>query len=314
MDTQNDPSRKQHVLLFAQHEPALCLAPGLFQTLSAKSRSAEKLHVVYNFNLSTQLTYTGPEKLGVDDMRILQGLVGFATLTAKRYEQSTEVPPQDVQRLLVERLKIEGNSAEPSVQILNTTYPQLAIEVGYSSPSGGSTYTKVAASVARLSQVRVVQLTHGDGRFEEQSFQLIAYIEVVSSRKRELFVALNPRLSAATQAKAGKQYFRIDLSEARRLRSDATRLLHQRLHWLNPGSKDSLRWETLASYVWHDETDNPHTQKTRLRALKKHLSELRMAGWSVSFDDPGLVDIKRPSSAVLQRRKQTQSKAPNNVI
>lgn len=304
---------KKHFLLFAQHDPAHCLAPALFRSLSARSRDSQKLRVTYDFNQATQLVFEGDEQLGPDDLRTLQGLVALGTLSAKQSDYAPTATPTDIRRELQKRLisKSAGTSAE--VQFLRTSYPLLARELGYSSVNGGSTYAKLASSVARLSAVRLTLHTLEADSWVERSSQLIAQFESESAG-RELFIALNPRLTTAVRSTKGKQYFRVSLDEARRLKSDASRLLHQRLHFINAGSQKRIELDTLAGYVWATPSENINTQKSRVRTLQKALSELAAIGWSVTSPSAGLYEIARPASTLPKSRPRVAESEVECVI
>ena len=65
-------------LSHARLETAHCLAPGLFRSLSHGDREQEKLKVSYKHGERENIEFSGPEPLGVDDLRVLQGLVAMA--------------------------------------------------------------------------------------------------------------------------------------------------------------------------------------------------------------------------------------------
>lgn len=60
-------------LTHARHDPAHCLAPGLFRSLKRGDRKKLKLDVTYPYGEGEQIEFSGPEPLGADDLRILQG-------------------------------------------------------------------------------------------------------------------------------------------------------------------------------------------------------------------------------------------------
>ena len=54
------------------------LAPGLFRALKRGERKRSKLDVTYDYGDGKRIEFSGPEPLGADDLRILQGLVAMA--------------------------------------------------------------------------------------------------------------------------------------------------------------------------------------------------------------------------------------------
>ena len=68
----------KHELTHVRHDPAHCLAPGLFRALKRGERKRSKLDVTYDYGDGKRIEFSGPEPLGADDLRILQGLVAMA--------------------------------------------------------------------------------------------------------------------------------------------------------------------------------------------------------------------------------------------
>ena len=67
----------KHDLTHARHDPAHCLAPGLFRSLKRGERKRGKLDVTYTFGEGESMRFVGFEPLGADDMRLLQGIVAL---------------------------------------------------------------------------------------------------------------------------------------------------------------------------------------------------------------------------------------------
>ncbi|HBQ8768338.1 TPA: replication protein C, partial [Klebsiella pneumoniae] len=70
--------KNKHSLSHVRHDPAHCLAPGLFRALKRGERKRSKLDVTYDYGDGKRIEFSGPEPLGADDLRILQGLVAMA--------------------------------------------------------------------------------------------------------------------------------------------------------------------------------------------------------------------------------------------
>ena len=110
-----------------------------------------------------------------------------------------------------------------------------------------------------------------------------------------LEVELCPVLAAAVLGGRG-HYLRVDLTEVRQLKTDPARLLHHRLHWINPGQKGSIGMDKLVGYVW-PEPANAATQRKRHERVRNALIEMSALGWS--FVKSGEVyTIKRPAISV----------------
>lgn len=89
-------------------------------------------------------------------------------------------------------------------------------------------------------------------------------------------IAINHRLADAILGGQGQQFAMIDLKEARALKSDAARFIHQRLcGWINLGSIAKVSLDTLCSYVWVDEKNTTEvlgsTRSMRKRRVRNAL-------------------------------------------
>ncbi|MCI4078495.1 replication protein C, partial [Klebsiella pneumoniae] len=51
----------KHDLTHARHDPAHCLAPGLFRSLKRGERKRGKLDVVYDYGDGKRIEFSGPE-------------------------------------------------------------------------------------------------------------------------------------------------------------------------------------------------------------------------------------------------------------
>ena len=60
-----------------------CLAPGLFRAIAPGQRRRDKLAVIYRLDNGNQIEFSGPEPLGADDLRVLQGLVALAAYSGE---------------------------------------------------------------------------------------------------------------------------------------------------------------------------------------------------------------------------------------
>ncbi|WP_411907670.1 replication protein C, IncQ-type, partial [Salmonella enterica] len=70
--------KNKHRLSHVRHVPAHCLAPGLFRALRRGERKRSTLDVTDDYGDGQRIEFSGPEALGAEDLRSLQGLVAMA--------------------------------------------------------------------------------------------------------------------------------------------------------------------------------------------------------------------------------------------
>jgi hypothetical protein len=272
-------------LLLARHDPAHCLAPGLFQSFKRGDRKKLKLDITYDFNEDTSLRFRGYEPLGADDLRLLQGILALAGTTKATIPLSQ--PESKTAKQLVLFLEPKDHALHEHAVALRTTIQRLMVEIGYKT-DGGEARKDVIESLDRLSNVtmRVVQNTKAG------SIHLLSYF--LDEKTGDLIVAANHRL---TQAIMGNHaYTHIDMREVRALSSDAARILHQRLCAIvSPGRQKSFTLNTLISYVW------PHpvaggTLRRRRYILRAAISEIeKTGGWLFALTNSGTYQVSRRS-------------------
>lgn len=275
-------------LTHVRHDPAHCLAPGLFRSLKRGERKRLKLDVTYTHG-EDSIRFWGPEPLGVDDLRILQGLVAMAAISGDggrgivlRNETESEVGQQ--LRLL---LDLKWDAVEKDAMVAKGSFRQLARELGYAD-DGGSQFKTIRDSIERLWAVSVIVERNG----QRQGFRILSDY-VSDDREGKLFVSLNPRLAEAVMGE--RPHTRLDMTEVRALQTDSARLIHQRLSgWIDAGKSGRVELDTLCNYVWPDETKNPNTLKKRRQTARKALTELISVGWTVHEYAKGKWEIRRP--------------------
>lgn len=275
-------------LTHARHDPAHCLAPGLFRSLKRGDRKKLKLDVIYKYGDKEQIEFSGPEPLGADDLRVLQGLVAMAgpsgiILTP---EPTADAPRQ--LRLLLEMPHPEVAAAKDNALVVKGSYRQLALEMGYAE-DGGSQFKAIRDCLERLWKVSIIVQS---GRKRVGCRLLSSYAS--DEDTGHLFIALNPRLAEAILGK--RSHTRIEMSEVRALSSDPARLIHQRLcGWIDPGKSGRAELDTLCGYVWPDDASGS-TMRMRRKTVRAALDELRRAGWTLEEYAPGKLDISRPAA------------------
>lgn len=274
---------RKHDLTHARHDPAHCLAPGLFRSLERGERKHGKLDVVYDYGDGKRIEFSGPEPLGVDDLRILQGLVASAGPSGLvlSHEPQTEAGRQ--LRLFLEP---KWEAVQQDAMVVKGSYGALAYEVGYANINDTR---PVRDCIERLWKVSII-VQNGKKR---QGFRLLS--QYTSDEKNgKLFVALNPLI---TRAVMGGQHIRIDMAEVRSMHTDPARLLHQRLSgWIDAGKSGRVALDTLCGYVWPEEVTNVNAIKKRRQTARKALGELAAAGWKLCEYSKGKWEIGRPKA------------------
>jgi hypothetical protein len=280
-------------LTHARCDPAHCLAPGLFRSLKRGERKKLKLDVTYAYG-NDSMRFWGPEPLGPDDLRVMQGLVAMAATSGDsgrgillKHDSESETGQQ--LRLF---LDLEEEAIKKDVMVAKGSFRQLARELGYAT-DGGSQFRTIRESIERLWAVSVI--VESDGK--RQGFRILSEYASDGVGGR-LLVALNPRLAEAIVGK--RSHTRIDLAEVRALQTDPARLMHQRLcGWIDPGKFGRVELDTLCGYIWPAVASNANTVKTRHRTARKSLSELEMLGWSVTEYSKAKWEIGRPNTRPL---------------
>ncbi len=271
-------------LTHARHDHMHCLAPGLFRAISPGQRRRDKLDVVYRFGGGNQIEFSGPEPLGADDLRVLQGLVALAGLES----QSCKIEPVaqgETGEILRDLLQLRGTADQQDVLVVKSSLRKLAKEVGYANPRDTNT---VRRCVERLWKVSVIAQVSG----QRSGFRLLANY-VSDALTDGLFVALNPLLTSAIMGSG--RHVRIDMTEVRRLKGSIARLLHQRLcAWVDGGQSRVVQLDTLVAYIFPEEASMA-THRKRQSRVRQALGELAELGWFISERSKGRFTIGRPA-------------------
>ena len=276
---------KHDPVTHARHDPAHCLAPGLFRSLKRGERKRLKLDVTYTFGEGESVRFVGFEPLGADDMRLLQGIVA---LGGPNGILLTPEPTTETGQQLRLFLEPRFEAIEQDGLVVRESLPKLLSEVGMT--DGGGNIKPLKASLLRMSNVTIL-VTKGQ---RQAAFHLMSH--AFDEADGRLWVALNPRIAASILGR--RPYARIDMAEVRALQTDPARLMHQRLcGWIDPGKSGRAELDTLCGYVWPDQA-NPEAMKKRRQKARKALAELAAGGWTVSEYAKGKWEIKRPRSTV----------------
>jgi len=255
-------------LSHARHDPIHCLTPGLFQSLSKNCRKTEGFEAVHDYGNGRRIEFYGPKRLGAEDLRVLQGLVAMAGPSG----QVLSIRPSTKEgKHLRQSLNIEEEITEEDAIVVDDSYRALAREIGYSE-DGGSQFKTIRECLERLWMVCVIAQHNG----KRQGFHLLATYSSDESNGK-LCVALNPMIARAVMG--GGRYVHISMKEIRSLKSDAARLIHQRLcAWVDPKKSAKVSLDIMASYVWHKKVNATAMRKRRQRT-REALDEIRSTGW-----------------------------------
>lgn len=274
----------KYELTHVRHDPAHCLAHGLFRSLRRGDRKKQKLDVTYQYSPEEQARFVGFEPLGADDLRLMQGLVALAGPDGTELTASPKSDRYQQLRLLLDP---QHEAAQQKALVVQTGISRLLTEIGLT--DGGVNIRNIKASLIRMSNVTVV-LTNNN---KQASFHLMSH--TFDKLNGTLFVALNPRISQAVLG--DRPYTRIEMAEVRGLKLDASRLIHQRLcGWIDPGKTRKASLMTLCDYAWPDDTSNASTIKKRSVTARKSLVELSAIGWSLNEYAKGKWAIHRPKN------------------
>ncbi|MGN0921719.1 MAG: replication protein C, IncQ-type [Cellvibrio sp.] len=275
-------AKPKYALTHARHDPAHCLAPGLFRSLKRGERKRCKLDVTYSFGNEESMRFIGFEPLGADDMRLLQGIIALAGPKGILLTQEPTTKTGQQLRLLLEPC---FEAIEQDGLVIRESFSRLLSEVGMT--DGGDNIKALKASLLRMSNVTVLMV---QGQ-KKSTFHLMSH--AFDEFDGRLWVALNPRITEAILGQ--RPYARIDMDEVRALHTDPARLMHQRLcGWIDAGKYGRVELDTLCTYAWPNEA-SANAMKRRRGIARKALSELVAVGWMAREYAKDKWEIKRPS-------------------
>lgn len=283
----------KYKLSHARHDSVHCLVPGLFRALKRGERKKEKLDITYDCGNGNLIEFSGPEPLGADDLRVLQGLVAMAGPDGVILGST---PKSEIGQELRGRLEPKWDAITENAIKIEGSYKELAKEIGYKK-IGGSQIDSIQKCIERLWKVCII-LQSGKKRM---GFHLLSHYRSEKQNNQKdgtLHVALNP-LIAQTIMGRGK-HVRINMDEVRTLKSDAARLMHQRLcGWIDQGKSRLVSIDTLCSYVWPSIAGGS-TLRMRRQRVREALSELVELNWTVNETEAhsGQYIISRPSEQI----------------
>lgn len=287
-----------HDLTHVRHDPAHCSAPGLFRSFKRGDRKRLKLDVVYQYNGGERIEFKGPEPLGADDLRVLQGLIAMG---GPRGLVLGPEPKTEEGRQLRQLLEPRWGAIQDDALVVKSSFRALAKAVGYELDSGGVMDT-IKRSIERLWAVSIIVEQKG----RRMGFRLLSAYASENDSENEnraggLHVALNPRISGAILGRR-TQHIRIELDEVRQIKGDVACIIHQRLcAWINPGKSRRVAVETLAGYAWPEPAEGS-SARMRHKRIREALEELRAVRWNTHEYARGKFEIARPVVGRTQLR------------
>jgi hypothetical protein len=263
-----------------RHSSAFCLANGLFRSVPKGKRKDMFLDAEYE---TTEAIYHFESRhaLGVTEMRVMQGLIALAPICGKQGNRMVVGPETTSDMGLAHRQTLEliDNGLKMDALVVETSFYQLAKEIGYSDTSfnSGQQVKILRTALERLWSVTVL-VVYKNGSLREGYHILSKYR---STPDNKFTVAINPHIAECVIGT--RKYSRIEMSEIRALKTDSARFIHQRLcGWINPGKDGRVQIDTLCGYVWPEQALNIKTIQKRKRTVRGALEELTKLGWTVN--------------------------------
>lgn len=277
---------------FIRHDPSACMMPGLFRSFRSGEKR-DKLDIAHDFGDGKRLEFSGPDQLGADDLRVLQGLVSLAT---KSHSIAPAPDGEHETHPARQQLALGDDACRMDTLVIEGSYADLAREIGHADVDETLT---LRTCVERLCKVSVFAEIKTGGMRRRRLFRLVAsYSSETCGQSGRLRVALNPQITEIMLGRCA-QHARIEMVEVRALMSDPARLVHQRLcGWINPGKSASIALDTVCGYVWPTVTDS--AMRMRRTRARKALRELEMIGWRAEEYERGKYRISRPGKAKVE--------------
>ena len=256
-------------LTHARLETGVCHTPGLFRSLANGEREGSKLHVIYTpEGGGPTLEFVGAEPLGIDDLRVLQGLVGLAAVSGDGHAVTLPYANQSTEagRLLRAGLSTELAKRTDSVNvqidtaeaaIVLTSYARLGAEIGYVSRDKDV----IRDSLKRFFLVTIFKTQNGI----TTGSRLMSRYES-NDVTEEICVAINPVMAAAVLGTA--HFLRVNLTETRLLKASATRLIHQRLSFIPEGGSRTVGMARLCEYAYPPTSPDELKRRAGVAAVK----------------------------------------------
>jgi hypothetical protein len=219
--------------------------------------------------------FKGPQRLGAEDLRVLQGAVALASMQQHSFDPRN--PVSEHGRKLAKHITAtnDGDDGELLYCVAITTVYRLAAEMGYSE-DGGDQRRIIIDALDRMAQVTIFD----NDESERYPMDFLGYHLLKTTG--EILIAVNPQIARAIWRE--DNFVHIDMNEIRCLKSGPARILHQRICAIvDPGKERPFLIETLAGYVWPEEAHSASTMRTRRSTIRESISEIAtLEGWRAS--------------------------------
>jgi hypothetical protein len=257
------------VAQYAIVHPAL-FQESLFRPLVRGARKTLDLSLSFGGEV---MCFRSEEQLGIPEQSVLLAVCALCGLDRR---QLTHTPETTTGVELRAKLMAKGGLAEGiSTLSAKTSYHKLLLASGMQ--TGGSSYARLLASLARLSKV-TVSTTIGTSVSE---MQLISYVP--SANGEGARIAIHWFLTRAIVG-AG-QFSKVSLDERHALQTDAARCLHA---WLSAFVREKqsmkLAVQKAAGHIWGTECSDSASRKRNMKVRDLCLNEIgQLQQWEVSI-------------------------------
>ena len=260
----------------------------LFKSLP-KADKEKRLHVKQTYG-DYQIEVRGFAQLDGFDLSLLQTIIAMAGVDQKVIDPS---PKGMKGKELREKLNLEYDSQFEKALVVDSTYRKLAAQMGRR--YGGSFTEDVKESLKNISTTSFfIETKKGKSIF---GFNIIS---TIVGSDTSFTIALNPFLASAIFGE--RNFAKIFLTESRKLKTEAARILHSKLSGLvNAGGERIFNMETIIEMIWTSEATPATKRKRKERLIGKVLPDLQNSGWTASELD-GVIKIRRPKPPPVQKQ------------
>lgn len=292
-------SKEKKRKTFALHDPAHCLAPGLF--VSVGKQELKKLQhwntTYYSARYKRTVKFEGFQLLGADTMRVLQGIIAIAgglgaPISVGEQLELGLIPKE--QPPVGTILRPVSYVAFSSLQLLDT--------IGQG--NSGQNIKHLKDCIDRL-QNTFVTITEPDPNDPEniiETRQPLISNRYYSIKDQRWSLYLNYNITKSVFGIEGdelRSYVRINLDETKALTLDSASLMHQRICAIvSPGKSHLFNLDTLVGniYIDNQELDRKAIYKRRKQVKDGLLQLAKLPGWKVEEPNPGTYRVTRGAS------------------
>lgn len=291
-----EKSKQKKRNTFALHDPAHCLAPGLF--VSVRKQELKKLQhwttSYYSEKHKRTVKFEGFQLLGADTMRVLQGIVAIAG----GWGEPVSVGEQLELNLLSPEAPVAGKVFRPVAYVAFSS-TQLLSTIGQGDSGQNAKHIKECIDKLQNTFVTITEPDPNDPFNTIESRQSLISNRFYSVKDQRWSLCLNYGLVKSVfgiDSEDLRSYVRINLNETKALTLDTASLMHQRICAIvSPGKSHLFNLDTLVSNVYIDNQElSRATASHRKKQVKAGLAQLgQLPGWKVEESTPGTYRITR---------------------